>query len=104
MDNNVHVNVNILKQEQDEVVDGDGEEEGETIDFLGRPICFKRRLEEETQRSFVPAKRVAVDSKVVSSASRGHLSHGYCTHGEKKVLAASIFFETLPYKVNPLTG
>lgn len=225
-DNNVHLNLIKQEQEQDEVVDGVGEEEGETIDFMGRPICFKRRLEEETQQSFVPAKRVAVDSKAVSwgnqplsvadpeiftimekeklrqfkgieliasenfvcravmealgshltnkysegmpgakyytgnqyidqleflcceralnafhldssnwgvnvqpysctsanfavytgllnpgdrimgldSASGGHLSHGYYTHGGKKVSAASIFFETLPYKVNPLTG
>jgi len=225
-DNNVHLNLIKQEQEQDEVVDGVGEEEGETIDFMGRPICFKRRLEEETQQSFVPAKRVAVDSNAVSwgnqplsvadpeiftimekeklrqfkgieliasenfvcravmealgshltnkysegmpgakyytgnqyidqleflcceralnafhldssnwgvnvqpysctsanfavytgllnpgdrimgldSASGGHLSHGYYTHGGKKVSAASIFFETLPYKVNPLTG
>jgi len=38
-----------IKQEEDEVVDG--EKEGETIDFMGRPICFKRRLEEETQEA-----------------------------------------------------
>jgi len=50
-----NVIVNLIKQEQDEVVVG--EEEVETIDFMGSPICFKRRLEEETQ-SFVPAKRL----------------------------------------------
>ncbi|XP_028771890.1 serine hydroxymethyltransferase 7 isoform X2 [Neltuma alba] len=36
--------------------------------------------------------------------SGGHLSHGYYTHSGKKISVASIFFETLPYKVNPLTG
>eukprot|EP00245_Coleochaete_scutata_P003938 TRINITY_DN16034_c0_g1_i1.p1 TRINITY_DN16034_c0_g1~~TRINITY_DN16034_c0_g1_i1.p1 ORF type:complete len:500 (+),score=84.61 TRINITY_DN16034_c0_g1_i1:386-1885(+) len=36
--------------------------------------------------------------------SGGHLSHGYYTSGGKKVSAASIFFESLPYKVDPQTG
>ncbi|WJX38649.1 Serine hydroxymethyltransferase 7 [Trifolium repens] len=40
----------------------------------------------------------------LDSASGGHPSHGYYTHGGKKVSAASIFFETFSYKVNPLTG
>ncbi|KAK8465210.1 hypothetical protein PHAVU_009G026400 [Phaseolus vulgaris] len=40
----------------------------------------------------------------MDSPSGGHLSHGYYTHGGKKVSAASIFFETLPYKVNPQSG
>lgn len=40
----------------------------------------------------------------LDSPSGGHLSHGYYTLGGKKVSAASIFFETLPYKVNPQTG
>ncbi|QCE15832.1 glycine hydroxymethyltransferase [Vigna unguiculata] len=40
----------------------------------------------------------------MDSASGGHLSHGYYTQGGKKVSAASIFFETLPYKVNPQSG
>ncbi|XP_027353236.1 serine hydroxymethyltransferase 7-like isoform X2 [Abrus precatorius] len=40
----------------------------------------------------------------LDSPSGGHLSHGYYTLGGKKVSAASIFFETLPYKVNPHTG
>ncbi|WCJ44562.1 serine hydroxymethyltransferase 7 [Euphorbia peplus] len=40
----------------------------------------------------------------LDSPSGGHLSHGYYTAGGKKVSASSIFFETLPYKVNPLTG
>ncbi|CAL0319374.1 unnamed protein product [Lupinus luteus] len=40
----------------------------------------------------------------LDSPSGGHLSHGYYTMGGKKVSAASIFFETLPYKVNPQTG
>ncbi|CAL5387184.1 unnamed protein product [Camellia sinensis] len=34
----------------------------------------------------------------------GHLSHGYYTPNRKKVSCASIFFETLSYKVNPQTG
>ena len=40
----------------------------------------------------------------LDSASGGHLSHGYYTMSGKKVSAASIFFETLSYKVNPLNG
>ncbi|MEQ2311936.1 Serine hydroxymethyltransferase, cytosolic [Ameca splendens] len=32
----------------------------------------------------------------------GHLSHGFMT--DKKISATSIFFETMPYKVNPETG
>ncbi|XP_038123093.1 serine hydroxymethyltransferase, cytosolic-like isoform X1 [Cyprinodon tularosa] len=33
----------------------------------------------------------------------GHLSHGYMRN-EKKISATSMFFETMPYKVNPETG
>lgn len=40
----------------------------------------------------------------LDSPSGGHLSHGYYTSSGKKVSAASIFFENLPYKVNPETG
>ncbi|XP_010245056.1 PREDICTED: serine hydroxymethyltransferase 7 [Nelumbo nucifera] len=40
----------------------------------------------------------------LDSPSGGHLSHGYYTSSGKKVSGASIFFESLPYKVNPLTG
>lgn len=40
----------------------------------------------------------------LDSPSGGHLSHGYYTQSGKKVSAASIFFETLPYRVNPQTG
>lgn len=40
----------------------------------------------------------------LDSPSGGHLSHGYYTPGGKKVSAASIFFESFPYKVNPQTG
>eukprot|EP00252_Welwitschia_mirabilis_P012847 TRINITY_DN28381_c0_g5_i2.p1 TRINITY_DN28381_c0_g5~~TRINITY_DN28381_c0_g5_i2.p1 ORF type:complete len:665 (-),score=93.21 TRINITY_DN28381_c0_g5_i2:7-2001(-) len=40
----------------------------------------------------------------LDSPSGGHLSHGYYTYGGKKVSGASIFFESLPYKVNPQTG
>lgn len=40
----------------------------------------------------------------LDSPSGGHLSHGYYTASGKKVSAASIFFESLPYKVNPQTG
>ncbi|XP_058087136.1 serine hydroxymethyltransferase 7-like [Magnolia sinica] len=40
----------------------------------------------------------------LDSPSGGHLSHGYYTPSGKKVSGASIFFESFPYKVNPLTG
>lgn len=40
----------------------------------------------------------------LDSPSGGHLSHGYYTSSGKRVSAASIFFENLPYKVKPDTG
>ncbi|CAL9094629.1 unnamed protein product [Musa acuminata var. zebrina] len=40
----------------------------------------------------------------LDSPSGGHVSHGYYTPSGKKISAASIFFESLSYKVNPLTG
>ncbi|PRQ21553.1 putative glycine hydroxymethyltransferase [Rosa chinensis] len=40
----------------------------------------------------------------LDSPSGGHMSHGYYTPSGKKVSAASIFFDSLPYKVNPRTG
>ena len=36
--------------------------------------------------------------------SGGHLSHGFYTGAGKKVSGTSIYFETLPYGVNPKTG
>lgn len=33
----------------------------------------------------------------------GHLTHGFMT-ANKKISATSIFFESMPYKVNPVTG
>lgn len=36
--------------------------------------------------------------------SGGHVSHGYHTQGGKKIPAASIYFQTLPFKVHPETG
>ncbi|KAG1369917.1 serine hydroxymethyltransferase 7 [Cocos nucifera] len=40
----------------------------------------------------------------LESPSGGHVSHGYHTPSGKKISGASIFFESLSYKVNPHTG
>ncbi|KAK7412044.1 hypothetical protein VNO78_03490 [Psophocarpus tetragonolobus] len=40
----------------------------------------------------------------LDTPSGGNTSHGYYTPNGKKVSGASIFFESLPYKVNPQTG
>ncbi|TKY71364.1 Serine hydroxymethyltransferase 6 [Spatholobus suberectus] len=40
----------------------------------------------------------------LDTPSGGNTSHGYYTPNGKKVSGASIFFESLPYKVNPPTG
>lgn len=39
----------------------------------------------------------------LDTPSGGNTSHGYYTPNGRKVSGASIFFESLPYKVNPLT-
>jgi len=40
----------------------------------------------------------------LDTPSGGNTSHGYYTPNGKKVSGASIFFESLPYKVNHQTG
>nr|XP_029118295.1 serine hydroxymethyltransferase 7 isoform X2 [Elaeis guineensis] len=40
----------------------------------------------------------------LDSPSGGHVSHGYYMPSGKKISGASIFFESLSYKVNPHTG
>lgn len=40
----------------------------------------------------------------LETPSGGHLSHGYYTSSGKNISAASIFFQSLSYKVNPQTG
>ncbi|KAJ4756641.1 Serine hydroxymethyltransferase [Rhynchospora pubera] len=40
----------------------------------------------------------------LDSPSGGHVSHGYLTPSGKRISGASIFFESFPYRVNPLTG
>ncbi|KAK4802954.1 hypothetical protein SAY86_001157 [Trapa natans] len=40
----------------------------------------------------------------LETPSGGHLSHGYYTPSGKNISAASIFFNSLSYKVNPQTG
>ncbi|XP_057503008.1 serine hydroxymethyltransferase 7-like [Actinidia eriantha] len=40
----------------------------------------------------------------LDTPSGGNTSHGYYTPNGRKVSGASIFFESLPYKINPQTG
>ncbi|CAK8530172.1 unnamed protein product [Lathyrus sativus] len=40
----------------------------------------------------------------LDTPSGGNTSHGYYTPNGKKVSSASIFFESLPYKINPQSG
>ncbi|TYI50243.1 hypothetical protein E1A91_D12G088500v1 [Gossypium mustelinum] len=40
----------------------------------------------------------------LDTPSGGNTSHGYYSPHGRKVSSASIFFESLPYKVNPQTG
>ena len=35
--------------------------------------------------------------------SGGHLTHGYYTD-KKKISASSIYFQSLPYEIDPVTG
>ncbi|KAI9097761.1 hypothetical protein K1719_025532 [Acacia pycnantha] len=189
------VRVKSSEETEEEEEEEEGAVEDEAIDFMGRPVCAKRRLEGHPNFSSNPPKRLAVNwgldarrasvqafanepmevadpeiHEIIGKEKRrqfsgieliasenfvcravmealgshltnkysegmpgakyytgnqfidqmellccdrmmgldllsgGHLSHGYYTHSGKKISAASIFFETLPYKVNPLTG
>lgn len=48
----------------------------------------------------VPGERIMG----LDTPSGGNTSHGYCTPNGRKVSGASIYFESLPYNVNPQTG
>ncbi|CAK8530173.1 unnamed protein product [Lathyrus sativus] len=56
-------------------------------------------MEKEKNRQYKGDRIMGLDTP-----SGGNTSHGYYTPNGKKVSSASIFFESLPYKINPQSG